>query len=103
LDLSDEEIDGVYENVHDLTQVYQVKSVEDLQSLLDDHFYCEEETVTKVEKKPLQKKEVAKKETPKKKVVVDEDPTDDIPMFHESDKKTSDPDVDDLLAELDID
>jgi hypothetical protein len=103
LDLSDEEIDGVYENVHDLTQVYQVKSVEDLQSLLDDHFYCEEETATKVEKKPLQKKEVTKKETPKKKVVVDEDPTDDIPMFHESDKKTSDPDVDDLLAELDID
>jgi len=100
LDLSDEEIEAIYENVHDLKQIYSVKTVDELQALLDDHFYCgESEVVNKVEKKPLQKKEVSKPKTP---VVVDEDVNDDIPMFHKSDK-TNDPDVDDLLASLDID
>lgn len=100
LDLSDEEIEAIYENVHDLKQIYAVKTVDELQALLDDHFYCgESEVVNKTEKKPLQKKEVSKPKTP---VVVDEDVNDDIPMFHKSDK-TNDPDVDDLLASLDID
>lgn len=104
LDLSDGEIDEVYNNVHDLSQVYQVKTFEELQTLLDDHFFCEEESSARVDKKPLQKKEISPK-----KQVVEEDPDDEIPMFHESDKVTSkpkttesDPDVDDLLAELDI-
>jgi hypothetical protein len=100
LDLSDEEIEAIYENVHDLKQIYAVKTVDELQALLDDHFYCgESEVVNKTEKKPLQKKEVSKPKTP---VVEDEDVNDDIPMFHKSDK-TNDPDVDDLLASLDID
>lgn len=114
LDLSDEEIDAVYEQCHDLKQVYSVKTVEELSTLLDDHFFCEEESqpaVKKEERKALPKKETKSKQE----VVVDEDPDDDIPMFHETDKKkkadkkadkvteSDDVSVDDILAELDID
>lgn len=97
LKLTDEEIDEVYTNVHDLAQVYPVKTVEELQALLDDHFDLEDTVVApkKEERKSIPKKDVKVE----KEVVVDDDPDDDIPMFHESE----DTDVDDLLAELDID
>lgn len=106
LDLSDEEIDEVYQNVFDLKQVHPVKTFDELQALLDDHFFCSEEQVVDQPRKPLPKtKEVAKSE-PKAKAKpaakpaeVDVDPDDDIPMFHEGD---GDPQVDDLLKELDI-
>lgn len=106
LDLSDEEIDEIYANVHDLKQIYSVKTVDELQALLDDHFFCEEEAPKKEERKALPKadKPKAKAEKPKAKPPVSNDPSDDpdddIPMFHNSDV---DPNVDELLAELDID
>jgi hypothetical protein len=108
LDLSDEEIDAIYENVHDLKQVYAVKTFDELQNLLDEHFNCSEDAPKKEERKQLPKttekpkaneKPKAKAE-PKKTEEVVEDPSDDIPMFHEGD---NDPTVDDLLNELDID
>jgi hypothetical protein len=102
LDLNDEEIDEVYENVHDLTQLYTVRTVEELQTLVDEHFYCEgDDTPVAEVRKPLPKAK-DKPKTKKNEVEVKEDPDDDIPMVHKSDK-TNDPDVDDLLAELDID
>lgn len=99
LDLSDEEIDAIYENVHDLKQIYSVKTVDELQALLDDHFYCEEVAPKREEKKQVPKKETPTKSKAKEPVVEDE-PDDEIPMFHKS--AGSDPDVDDLLKELDI-
>ncbi len=101
LDLSDDEIDAIYDNVHDLKQLYTVKTVEELQALLEEHFFCEEVAPKKEERKSIPKKEVDKKKKEAPAVVVEEDPNDDIPMFHDTDK--TDPDVDDLLAELDID
>lgn len=97
LKLTDAEIDEVYTNVHDLTQIYPVKTVEELQALLDEHFDSEVEIKSskKEERKSIPKKN-DKKEEPLP--VVDDDVNDDIPMFH-----SSDTDVDDLLAELDID
>ena len=101
-DLSDEEIDAIYENTHDLKQIYSVKTVEELQELLDEHFYCGgSDEAPKAEVR----KQLPRKETPAPTpaaTVVDDDPDDDIPMFHATDK-TEDPDVDELLKELDID
>lgn len=105
LDLTDEETDEVYNNCHDLTQIYQVKSFEDLQSLLDDHFFCEEVAQVNTEKKPLQKKEVSSKKEEKKKPAKPEPAADvdDIPMFHNNQTSGDNVNVDDLLSELDID
>jgi len=106
LDLSDDEIDAIYENVHDLKQVHVVRTFEELQTLLDEHFEVDGEPVVakKEERKSLPKKEEKKedKKVEKKKTTkaVEEDPDDEIPMFHESDE---DPDVDELLKELDLD
>lgn len=100
LKLTDEEIDEVYNNVHDLTQVYPVKTVEELQALLDEHFDSDVEIKTskKEERKAIPKKNDKAAAVAAAATVVDDDVNDDIPMFH-----SSDTDVDDLLAELDID
>ena len=103
IDLNDEEIDEIYAQAHDLTQVHTVKTYDELVELLNEHFYCDEEAPTKEVRKQLPKADSkpakpAKKET-KKKVEEDEDEDDDIPMFHGTDEQN----VDDLLAELDID
>lgn len=103
LDLSDEEIDEIYNNSYDLKQVYSVKTFDELQALLDEHFLCEEEAPKKEERKALPKAAPKDKPSVKKAPTpVEDDPDDEIPMFHDTDK-ASDPDVDDLLAELDID
>ena len=107
LDLSDEEIDEIYNNSYDLKQVYAVKTVEELQALLEEHFFCEEGAAPQAARKPLPKTSEPKR-SQQREEVVEEDPDDDIPMFHESDNTrsvdtSSDPDVDELLAELDID
>lgn len=98
INLSDDEIDKVYEQVHDLKQVHSVRTYEELQDLLADHFHCEEVAPKKEERKqlPSAKESKAKpaKETKKEKEPVEDD---EIPMFN------GDADVDDLLAELDID
>lgn len=103
LDLSDGEIDEVYAGVHDLTQIYPVKTVEELQALLDEHFDVDSVTEPeKEERKAIPKKEPAKKVA---KVAKVEDPEDEIPMEFDTDslRSDADTDVDDLLAELDID
>jgi len=108
LDLDDEEIEKVYEQVHDLKAVYTPKTKEELVKLLDDHFYCGPE-----EKKTEVKKQLSER---KSAPVVDDDPDDQIPMeFNEpapkeepkKGKKTKaepvvEDDVDALLAGLDI-
>lgn len=97
--LDEEEIDKICSEIHDLEAIYTVKTYDELQEILNDHFFVGEE---KEERKPLKQ---AKKE-----IVVDEDPDDDIPMFHEETKpknkvnkqvKQEDDDIDELLAGLD--
>lgn len=95
IDLSDEEIDDVYSRVHDLRQVHTVKTFDELQDLLQEHFHA-----GKVEQKQEVRKQLPKADKAEKKAVV-EDPDDDIPMVHATD--AVDPDVADLLNELDID
>jgi hypothetical protein len=102
LDLTDKEIDEVYASVHDLTQVYPVKTVEELQALLEEHF----DTDGVVEPKKEERKSIPKKETkPKADKKVSEEPEDEIPMDFDTDslRSSADTDVDDLLKELDID
>jgi len=99
--LDEEEIDKICESLHDLEAIYSVKTYDELQEVLNEHFFVGEE---KEERKPLAKV--------KKEVVVteDEDEDDDIPMFHEKPKAVAttkkkvvddDEDIDDLLAGLD--
>lgn len=112
--LTDEQIEEIYANVHDLEQILTVKTEEELLALLDEHFFCDSEKVDddKSEKRlPLAKakavdKPAAKKETTKK--VKDEpkieDVDDDIPFEFASDNlDTGDIDIDDLIAGLDED
>jgi len=97
--LDEEEIDKICESLHDLEADYPVKTYDELQEVLNEHFFVGEE---KEERKPLKQ---AKKE-----VVVDED-EDDIPMVHVKSKAVSTPkkkvveddndEIDDLLAGLD--
>lgn len=100
--LTDEDLVGIYEQTHDLEQVYSVKTFDELQTLLDEHFFCEQKNTNteKAERKQLPKRE--------EKPVVDDDPDDDIPMFHDSDKPATNEqevqnNVDDLLDGLDLD
>lgn len=99
IDLSDEEIDEVYTKVHDLRQVHSVKTYEELQDLLSEHF-----NVGTVEQKKEARKQLPKAD--KKADPVDDSPPfdvdDDIPMVHATDA-AADPEVSDLLKELDID
>lgn len=99
IDLSDDEIDAIYAQAHDLKQVHTVKTYDELVELLDEHFYCDGEVATKEVRKQLPQKEskpAAKPAKTSKKV--EEEVNDDIPMFHGSEDN-----VDELLAGLDID
>jgi hypothetical protein len=101
LDLSDEEIDNVYEQVFNLKEIYAVKTEDELRSLLDEHYFCgsEKKDTSKEERKPLPPK---KEKTPP----VDEY-EDEIPMEFDNKGKSKtssiDDDVDDLIAGLDLD
>ena len=47
--LDDDNIQEVYDNIHDLESVFPVKSYDDLKKVLDEHFHCkspEQETFT---------------------------------------------------------
>lgn len=97
--LDDEEIDKICESLHDLEAVYSVKTYDELQEVLNEHFFVEDK---KEERKPLAKI--------KKEAVSDEDEEDDIPWEHpkkeEKTKKSEkieevDDDIDELLAGLD--
>jgi len=104
LDLDDDEIEKIYEQVHDLKSIYTVKTKEELEKMLEDHFFCESS-----QKKSEVKKQLSdRKSAP----VVDEDPDDQIPMdfdpapvVKKDKRKKADPvedNVDELLAGLDI-
>lgn len=107
--LSDEDIDNIYGSVHDLKQVFPVKTFEELTDLINEHFFVDEDSSVKEERKPLAVKTSAipvKAKTP----VLEEDVDDDIPFIAE--KKPSKPapksvveddDTDRLLQELDLD
>jgi hypothetical protein len=111
--LTDEDVEGLYENLHDLTQVYSVKTVEELQTLLNDHYFVAGEKEEQEERVPLAKAKADKpkeksKEKPKAKKeeepkTFDEDPDDDIPFEFDDDtaEAESDEDIDELLAGLD--
>lgn len=114
INLSDDEIEAIYASVHDLTQVYPVKTYDELQDILNTHVYCNEsKTDTPVEvRKPLSNKPT----TPVRSArvedapVVDDgtdDPDDDIPFLDGQlkDRKTStmDPELAELLNEFDND
>jgi hypothetical protein len=105
--LDDEEIDKIHSNIHDLESVYPVKTYDELQEILNEHFFIGAEKETP---KPLSKI------TSKAPVASDdEDEDDDIPMFHETKKTKTQPvtkvqkvqeddddvNIDDLLDELD--
>lgn len=94
-EISDEKLEEAYENLHDLEQVYPVKTVEELQQLLDEHYFVDGEEETKEERKPLAK---VKKTTKKTEPVVedDSDDMDEIPFGDEIDDETEE-----LLAGLD--
>jgi len=101
--ITEDELDEVYENAHDLNQIYQVKTYEELETLLNDHYFCggaASKDVAQPERKAL----------PKKDELRDED--DDIPMVFEakekpkakaSKKEVVKDDVDELLEGLDLD
>jgi len=95
--LKDEEVDALYENLHDLTQVYAVKTVEEIEEILVTHYFTgdNEKSESKEERKQLPKKESKKKEEK----VEDPDPDDEIPMEFDS----SDDEVNALLEGLDED
>jgi hypothetical protein len=96
--LDEEEIEKICSEIHDLEAVYSVKTYDELQDVLNEHFFVGEE---KEERKPLAK---AKQEAAKV-----EDDDDDIPMVHEEKKPAAkskkvekqDDDIDELLAGLD--
>lgn len=106
LDLDDEDIEKIYESVHDLKQIQPVKTYEELQALLEEHFICgESDSDEPEERKPLAKKPVVeKKESPKKvekTKPAKEEEEDDIPMSYASDALDEDDNIDELLAGLD--
>jgi len=107
--LDGDEIDEIYEGIHDLEQIYPVKSSEELEEILNEHYFVGDE---KEERKSLTK-------IKKEKEDVEEE--DEIPMEHESDEKKTksskksskkkkddddddddyDEELDDLMSELD--
>ena len=104
LDLSDDEIDAIYEQVHDLTTIQPVKTFDELTTLLETYFNVGS---VKVE----DKKSLSDRKKDKASEVEDDD---EIPMEWEDPKPakvssklakkltTVDDDVKDLLADLEI-
>ena len=93
--LTEDDIETIYESLHDLNAVYTVKTSDELSTMLNEHFFCGEastpETKTSPTRKPAQPKRTAPVSKP-----VDEDVNDDIPFeFDEPD--AGGVDVDELL------
>lgn len=109
--LSDDEIEKICSEIHDLEAVYTVKNYDELVEILDEHFFVSEE---KEERKPLPKanKEASQKPVAKKEYA-EADDDDDIPMFHDKTpnkaskkevvQESDDDDIDALLDGLDED
>ena len=45
-DVGEDEVSEIYENVHDLTDVFTVKSYDDLTQVLNEHYFCKDVTET---------------------------------------------------------
>lgn len=98
--LTDDDLEEIYENVHDLNAVYNVKTADELTTMLNEHFFCGEETTPETKKSP--EKKAPKKSEPKKNkpAVVQEDVDDDIPF--EFDTPVEEVNVDELLDGLEL-
>ncbi len=92
--LTDDDVDKLYEKVHDLTQIYAVKTYDELTTMLNEHFFCDQKAPTGTV--AAKKNTVAAKPTTP--VVVNEEVDDDIPMFHGTDSDV----MNKLLEGLDI-
>lgn len=89
-DLNDDEVEALYEQIHDLNAIIPVKTEDELKQLLQDHYYCGEAPVEKEEKKEVVRPKPAVRATPSvvepEPVFSDvEDDSDDIPFTFESD------------------
>tara|TARA_R110002167_G_scaffold98020_6_gene258354 strand:- start:6500 stop:7402 length:903 start_codon:yes stop_codon:yes gene_type:complete len=99
----DGEIEEIYENLHDLNQVYPVKTYEELEGLLADHYYCGAATGAATEapeRKALPQKEVE----PEEEIPMDFPATDVVEKAATPAKSSAVAgDVDELLEGLDLD
>jgi hypothetical protein len=105
LNLSDDEIEKIYESVHDLEQIHPVKTFDELQEILDIHFYGKTPEVAANKPAATPKSSGAASSA---KSDDSDDLTDDIPFDFDtkSNKKetpTSDDEIDRLLGELNED
>jgi hypothetical protein len=106
-DLSEEEVDEIYEKVHDLEAVYSVKSEDELKQLLAEHFFCGESAVEEVKvetRKPVAAKKTTKVKKEEQPITafedhLDEDDMDEIPFNNPTKVNTADS-IDDLIAGL---
>ena len=97
IDLSDDEIDKIYESVHNLEELHPAKTYEEQKEMLDIHFYGKSSTSAPTQSTGAVPKPSAKVSTP----VNDDD--DDIPFTFEgksSAKSESYDDTDAFLASL---
>lgn len=106
IDLSDEEIENIYNSVHDLTQIYPVKTYEELQEILDTHVYGNSEKREEKVSLPPKKQPVtsAKVEDAPKVDDGTDDLDDDIPFNNgklKSGKGEPDPELEELLSQFD--
>jgi hypothetical protein len=96
ISLSDEQIDKIYASAYDLEAIYPKKTFDELQEILDAHFYGKKTEGVKPSAPPVNKTQV---------VHDDSDSDDDIPFTfpQKSNTPSSDPsddDIDKLLSEL---
>jgi cytochrome c553 len=104
--IDEDEAEEICSRCHDLEQIYQVKTYDELQEILNEHYF---NVGVQEERKSLENH----KQSSKRPVVEDDaenDDDDDIPMFHgksenvkDSENSDSVEDFDSLLAELDND
>ena len=97
-ELTEEELEEMYSNELDMEQIYPARTAEELQQLLEEHYFCNDGE--KEERKPLAKTKPKSEAKSKPPVVEDDDDDDDIP-FDTPDDEEEDGDIDELLAGLD--
>lgn len=106
LRLSDDEIDGITDSLHDLTQIQPVKNFDEVKEHLNEHFLAPlglsdaAEQKQQVSARPAAARQAQPVDLPD---FDEDDVNDDIPMLHDSDKKEEAEEInfDDLMAELD--
>lgn len=97
---TDEQLDEIYSNTFDLEQQFPVKTVDEIQEILEIHVLNGKTEEVQEKKQPLAKpKPTATKVVKPEPVVVDEDVNDDIPF--EDDSSVDEIDIDDLLSGID--